>query len=391
MTMPRLLEVILTLERGGAQTLLLEKLCYLQAQGYFVVVCAFYDGAMRLAFEKAGIPVHIITPKRFPVMLLPLFLLELYRIRQELAHWLTHYHIDILQTHLLSIYDFIMPGLRKRVSSLKAIVWTFHNTVFEIRRYDRLGVKTVAYRWLYPRAARDVDAIIAVSHGVKQAIKADFGFDAEQITVIKNAILVDRFQGVVNRAEFCTEQHIPESAKIVLTVGRLTEQKGHAYLLDALAMLLKIQPDVYLYLVGEGEDEARLKAQASSLGLQEHVRFLGVQDDVAPFLGCCDVFVLPSLWEGLSQALLEAMAAQKPIVATAVSGTTQLLEDGVSGRVVAPRDADALCLAISDVLANPQLAAGYGQSAYQVVRDDYDISRLGDDYLALYRKLLTTH
>ncbi len=387
MTMPRLMDVILTLERGGAQTLLLEKLRYLQAKGCFVVVCAFYDGAMRPAFEAAGIPVHVITPKRFSVILLPLFLLDLYRIQHELAQWLNHYEIDILQTHLLSVYDFISPGLRKRVDTLKVIMWTFHNTVFEIRRYDRYGVKTAIYRWLYPRIARDVDAIIAVAQGVKEAIQTDFGFDAKQITVIENAIPVARFQQAGNRAAFCAEHRIPEFAHIVLTIGRLTEQKGHAYLLDAVAQLLKTTPNIYLCLVGEGEAEAELKARAIFLGIHEHVRFLGAHNDAARFLGCCDVFVLASLWEGLSQALLEAMAAQKPIVATAVSGTTQLIEDGVGGRVVAPRDAEALCQAISDVLANPHLAAGYGQSAYRVVRDDYDISRLGADYLALYHKL----
>jgi glycosyltransferase involved in cell wall biosynthesis len=371
----RILELILTLEQGGAQSLLLEKSIALQAQGCYVLVVAFFDGTMRTAFETAGIPVTMLRPKPYPVWLLPLFFLELFRIRRELMALLQKHQIDIIQSHLLSLYDFLLPSL----PSLKARVWTFHNTDFEIRRYDRFGLKTLVYRWLYPRFAKKIEGIVAVSHGVKEAIEAEFGF--EEVTVIENAIPIEKYRLPSDRNAFCQAENIPFDAKIILTIGRLSEQKGHRYLINAFAKLNSIHPNTYLFIVGEGELEAELKAQAIP-----KTRFLGLRRDIPELLSYADILVFPSLWEGLSQALLEAMAAGKAIVATKLPSTEQLIRDGENGKLVAARDADALFMAMNELL-DASLAQKMGENAFQTVREAYDISRLAQNYMSFYQSL----
>ena len=376
----RLLEIILTLEQGGAQSLLLEKARYLQSQSCFVLIVAFYDGATHADFDEAGIPVILIRPKRYPVWVSPLFLLELRRIRMELAAIINQYQIQIVQSHLLSLYDFILPTLHE--PNLKARLWTFHSTVFEIRRYDRSGLKTRFYSWIYPFFAKRIDAIVAVSEGVKRSLEVDFGF--QKIRVIENAIPVEKFRVIGERVAFCRQQNIPQDAKIFLSIGRLTKQKGYAYLLEAFAKLHRLNPNIYLCLVGEGDLEDSLKAQNTPNTL-----FLGWRHDIPEVLASVDIFVISSLWEGLSQALLEAMAARKAIIATKVSGTIQVIQDGENGLLVEPGDVESLFYTMQSML-NGEVAKRLGEAAYQTVRERYDIARLGQDYLRLYQSLIGT-
>jgi glycosyltransferase involved in cell wall biosynthesis len=371
----RLLELILTLEQGGAQSLLLEKSIALKSRGCFILVVAFQDGATRPAFEAAGIPIAFIRPKRYPVWLLPFSLWELARIRRELMALIQQHKIDIIQSHLLSLYDFLLPSL----PNLKARIWTFHNTEFEIRRYDRFGLKTLIYRWLYPRFARGIEGIVAVSQGVKEAIEAEFGF--QNVTVIENAIPIEKYSVSADRNAFCQAENIPPDAKVIMSIGRLTEQKGHRYLLDAFAKLNQAHPNTYLFIVGLGELEAELKAQAIP-----NTRFLGLRRDIPELLAYADMLVFPSLWEGLSQALLEAMAAGKAIIATSVLGTYRLIRHDDNGLLIVPRSSDALLMAMTDVL-DEDLAQRLGQSAYQTVREAYDISRLAQNYMSFYQSL----
>ncbi len=384
------MELILTLEQGGAQTLLLEKLRYLQRQGCFVMVCAFEDGPTRPQFEAAGIPVHLIQPSRWSVVALPLFLLELSRIRRHLIDLLNRHQIDIIQSHLLSRYDFLLPGLRRAVKHLRLVIWTFHNTTFEIRQQDHLGLKMPVYRWLYRHFSRRVDAIVMVAPAVKTAMLEEFAFDERIVHVIENAISLETYTSTGDSTALRTALGIPPQAKILLTAGRLTEQKGQRYLLEAFAQALVAHPDVYLCIAGEGALLDDLKRLAANLKIEGRVRFLGVRQDIPALLALTDLFLLPSLWEGLPQALLEAMAAAKPIIATRIPGVAGLIEDQHNGRLVPPATVNELSQAISDCLESPEACQQMGMRARETVRQKHDIVRLGQAYLHLYDRLLGT-
>jgi glycosyltransferase involved in cell wall biosynthesis len=177
----------------------------------------------------------------------------------------------------------------------------------------------------------------------------------------------------------------------VVFVGRLHPQKGVDVLLRAAALLRERRPgmDVRYDLVGDGPQRDELVALGGELGVGSLVRFLGNRDDVEAHLAKADVFVLPSRAEGMSNALLEAMSCGLPVVAAAVPGNTDVLEQGTTGILVEPEDPDRLAEALSEVLDDPDLRERLGRAARHAVQDRYTIRAVGERYLALYRELLT--
>ncbi len=178
---------------------------------------------------------------------------------------------------------------------------------------------------------------------------------------------------------------LPADADVVIVVAKLTEQKGHSVLLRAIAPLLESMPGLHLLIVGDGPRGDDLRAQAAGLPGGDRVRFLGVRSDTRELLGASDLFVLPSLWEGLPMALLEAMAAGLPVVATAVSGTRDVVDDGVSGALVPPGEAEPLRSAIERLVADRRAATEMGQEGRRRVLQEYGGSRLAERHAALYR------
>ena len=171
-----------------------------------------------------------------------------------------------------------------------------------------------------------------------------------------------------------------------MTVGRFSEQKGHRYLLAAIPDVLARHPATYFLWAGEGDLEADLRAEARRLGLEGQVRFLGRRDDVPHLLAAADPFVLPSLFEGLPLAVLEAMAARLPVVGTRVCGTSEAVQDGVTGRLVPPEDAAALTAAIVQVLDAPDLAARWGAAGRARVAHEFNAARMVGEVVAVYEE-----
>jgi len=176
-----------------------------------------------------------------------------------------------------------------------------------------------------------------------------------------------------------------------VTVGRLVPQKGIPILLEAAARVLAEQPEMEFTVFGDGPDRAALERQAARLGIDGSVRFAGTVPDVAGQLASFDLFVLPSLWEGMSIALLEAMAGARPVLATATSGSAELVIDGETGRLVPPGDAGALADGILSLLADPVAAREMAARGQDRVRRNYGLSRMVESTVELYRSLLSVH
>ena len=154
-------------------------------------------------------------------------------------------------------------------------------------------------------------------------------------------------------------------------------------------MIVPQRPDLHFLFIGDGELKADLQAQVQSLNLSDHIHFLGSRSDVAALLAASDFFVSSSISEGLSMALLEAMAASKPIVVTAVSGTTSVMVPNETGLVVPPGDAPKLAKAILELVSDPARAQAMGIAARQRVAQEFSAQKQADDHLALYRRLLS--
>lgn len=384
----RVLQLILNLERAGAQEVVRILSEYLAMNDCVPVVCTFKNGPLRQDLEEIGIKVEVLGPRRYSILAFPWFIAEVMSIRRRLAQLIDKYQIDVVQTHLLEMLDFLTLSLRYG-TNLQVVLWTIHNVNFlPTMEHRLLKLKRFVYRWLYRLAASKVSGFIAVSDEVQQALIDQVGPIQDKVTTIVNGVDVRRYESQADGCGFRQQLGLPSDSRLIVTVGRLTTQKGHCYLIDAATRVVRQEPNAHFLFVGDGELKETLQAQVQSLGLTEHIHFLGIRTDIPKILAVSELFVLPSLWEGLSIALLEGMAAAKPIIATAVSGTNQVLIHTETGLIVPPGESQPLAEAIIQCLANPTQAQAMGQAAKQHVQRHYSAQKQVDEHLALYRRLL---
>jgi glycosyltransferase involved in cell wall biosynthesis len=168
----------------------------------------------------------------------------------------------------------------------------------------------------------------------------------------------------------------------------LAEEKGHRYLIKAAPRVIATYPRTHFLLAGAGKLRERLQALADKTGCSNRIHFLGLRNDVPVLMAVADLFVLPSLSEAMPMALLEAMAAGVPIVATAVPGVEQVITPCETGLIVQPGDSMGLADAINLILTHPESARRMGRSARQYVTDNYSAEKQASEYLALYRAVL---
>lgn len=179
----------------------------------------------------------------------------------------------------------------------------------------------------------------------------------------------------------------PKDGYLVGSVGRLTTQKGYIYLLEAIPKVLTILPNVHFVIIGDGELHTELLEYARRLGIQDHVDFLGLRTDVPSWLRQMDLFVLPSLWEGLPTAIMEAMACGVPVIATDIPGTNELVQDGITGWLVPEKDPQRLAQTILFALENHQLRKFVTQNAMNNL-NQFTIEEITNDYIKLYDDIL---
>lgn len=376
----RVMQVVSNLEIGGAQEVVRTLAQHLAEAGCAPVVCAFKDGPLRREIERLGVPVEILPDRRHSVVALPLFALDMLRIRRALAGLVRRYRVEVVQTHLLMSLDFLVLTLRGRAGP--RVFWTVQNANFTLRSEHLpghrwlLGPKRLAFRLLYRAALPWLDGFIAVSDEVRRAIVREVGAVPEhKLAVICNSVDVGRFRRGGEREATRRALGLPAGAPVAAVVATFKRQKGHRFMIEAAALAVARRPDLRILFVGDGELRESLRAQARRAGLEGHILFLGSRHDVPDLLAASDLFVLPSLWEGLSMALVEAMAAGLPVIATAVSGTTQVMVDGETGLLVPPDDPAALAAALRRLVDDPAARWRMGEQAAALVRRDHDVRR----------------
>lgn len=390
---PRVLQVIGNLDVGGAQEVVRTLAEQFRLAGCQSVVATLRDGPLRATIEATGTPVIVLPDRRHGVLALPTFVLEMRRLRYELLSLVREYEIDVVQTHLLRSLDFLVASLK--ASAPVQVYWTFHNANFDLRtdhltrHFWLLGPKRRAHHALYQLGARRVDGLVAVAQDVKTSILAAMpGVPAGRIVVISNGVDTRRYRQAGDRAGARRALGVDTRARLVAAVATLKEQKGHRYLIEAAATVVGRCPDAHFLLIGDGELRHALAGQVKALGLEEHVHLLGTRHDVPELLAVCDLFALPSLWEGLAMALVEAMAAGLPVVATNVSGTRQVVVEGVTGLLVPPADAAQLAESLVALLENPALAREMGAAGRQRVESQFSAAKQATDHLALFGRQL---
>lgn len=246
------------------------------------------------------------------------------------------------------------------------------------RRMDYPLARSWYNRYLY---SRKTDGVVAISRKIAEVL-VQAGVAREKIRVIYSGVDARKFGASPFR-------HWNDRAPVVGTVAALFQRKGHRFLLEAAARLNQGGMRAEYLFAGEGPERNALQRQAIELGLGSQVSFEGFVSDIAGFLARIDIFALPSLYEGLGVAVLEAMAAGKPIVASEVGGIPELIDHGATGLLVPAGEPEALAKALAGLVREPERAERLGAAARKKVAEEFSIEQMARKNEAFYYELLS--
>jgi glycosyltransferase involved in cell wall biosynthesis len=287
----------------------------------------------------------------------------------------------VVHGFLFSAY--VLGAIAARLARVPIVVASRRSAgFFKAARPFWLWIERLTNRW--------TDHVVANSEAVRDDVVRQEGIPGETISVIYNGVDVPVFtdqQLMTLRSTLDVDGRHP----IIVVVANLIAYKGHDLLFKALPPVLSAFPRLAVLLVGDGIARTHFQEQARSAGLGSVVRFLGVREDVPMILALADVVVHPSRHEGFSNAVLEAMAAARPIVASAVGGNVEAIVDGETGVLVPPDDADALGAAVLRLLRTPPEAARLGEAARARVEERFTIDAMVRAYERTYDRLVAVH
>lgn len=366
--MINILYLFVTLPIGGAEEHLLTVLKNLDLTQYNPIVCCIREkGVIGEEIENRGIAIISLNRKSKSWD---------FRIVMDILKIIQTKNIQLIHTHL---YHANMYGrIAALISKIPAVV-TEHNV------YPKYKLRRRILNWFLAKKSKK---IIAVSEMVKKDITVRDWIKPSKIEVIYNGIDIDRFPSAITKEEARQKLGVPTDCFLIGTIGRLTDQKGQIYLINTIGIIKGIIPEIKLLLAGSGPLESDLKSIVSTKGLNEYVKFLGARRDIPDILKAMDVFVFPSLWEGLPMVLLEAMASSLPVVATSVGGITEILRNGINGIIVPPRNEGALVQAIIGLSKDKAKLKLLGEIGKKTVEDKFTASLMVKNLASIYESSL---
>jgi glycosyltransferase involved in cell wall biosynthesis len=322
----------------------------------------------------AGTPVRALQPGRRNGLL---------GFVARLVNWVRRENFDVL--HVNNLGAWLDVAVAARLTG-RPCVETFHGLECLVEELS------ASLRWKSYLAAR-MTSVTAVGDASRDTVCRLGGLATDAVQVIRNGIDLERHQPLDThrslRKAVRTEFGVAADVPLAVHVAGLRPVKDQLTLLKAWWLVVAQSRDrtPVLLLIGDGPCRQSLTSIAQELGIADAVRFLGQREDVETILPACDAFVLSSLTEGLSLAILEAMACGLPVVATDVGGNRELVRDGLTGRLVPSGDAEKLAHALIETFSNPERAQRMGQAARSRVEADYDLEKMASRYVDLYSRL----
>jgi len=366
----RIVELIPSVDVGGAERLVALLARELGRSGHTVTVVSLYPATgswIEGELVGAGVAVRFLGKRPGPDP----------RVVPRLARALDDMSPEVIHTHLHTLPYALLARAASRSVAACSIAHTLHNVAeHESPWYGRL---------LHGAAFRSGVEPVAIGAAVADSVRQVYGVTPRH--TIPNGIPLAECRAAPGaRERVRASLALPPSAPVFLAVGRLSPQKDHATLVDAFAAPALRALDARLVVAGEGPLRAALEQRVEAHGLGGRVRFLGLRADVPDLLAAADVFVLPSRWEGNPLVVMEAMAAGRPVIATAVGCVPELVSDAV-GRRVPAGDAAAMAAAMRDLAVDRPLREGLGAAAQAVAQARFDIATMAHAYGALFATL----
>ncbi len=364
----KILHLTRHLEIGGIPRYVLDLTIQHQARGHQITVAAM-GGAKVPALEASGAR-HVEIPLSSKFEFGP----KLWLSWKALLPVLRKNHFDIVHAHT-------------RIAQLLAHL---------IERHHGIPAVTTCHGFFRPNLGRHLwpcwgRKVIAISAVVAQHLKTVHGVPRENIVCVPSGIDATPFLRQFSQEQIFSlraQLGIGRHAQVVGTVARLSAGKGLNHLLGAVALLVARNPQAHCLIVGDGNERKRLESLAGTLKITKHVTFAGAAQDVAPYLAMMDVFILPSLTEGLGLAILEAFAAGKPVVASRAGGIINVVEDGKNGVLVRPGDERSIAQAVERLLSDRAWAQTLAQAGRKTVQEKFLLSRMAQEIENVYAGLL---
>jgi len=372
------------MERAGIQKAMLTLAAGLKEEGHKVFVATMYDKDRFIPKLSKDYNIDIINLNmRSPIKWRITDLYRLSRGLWRLVIILKSNKIDLIQTfsrfsNWIGPFAGWMAGVPLRISSQR-------NSNRKDRNFFHKIDAFIANSPL-------VHKMTTVSEATRKFSIETVGIRAEKMVTIRNDIDYDAYSGSeithTDKARLMDELNLHKSNIIITLIGRLQEQKGHEILINAIPCIASKHNNARFLIVGEGPDMAHIKKIVSSRNLDMYVRFTGSRSDVPAILSVTSIVVLPSLWEGLPNILLEAMAAGVPVVASDVDGCSEIVVHESTGLLVEPGSSDALAKAIISLIDFPCKREDMGNAAKKTAQDKFKKGTTTKKYLELYEELL---
>ena len=351
---------------GGAEEMVLNLVRHLPSRFEPAVACIHEAGPIGEEIRRTGVPFSVMGLT--PGLSRPFDVLHLRNALQALAP--TIVHTFLLTGSLYGRFAAMMTGV--------PIVIGTEVNIYEKKRPLHARFE----RWLM----KGTDAVVASAESVKEHYVAQVGADPEKVEVIYNAVDWAQLQTSMTRDEFRASVGVPGGVPMAGIIARLTEQKAHRVLFEAMA-----QPELsalHLIVVGDGELRDDLRSRAESFGIHGRVHFLGARRDLGNILAAIDIFAMPSYWEGLPLSMVLAMGAGLPVVASRVAGIPEVVKDEVTGLLVDPGNRAQLARALARLMQDQSLRARLGEAAKAFVLPRFGIDGYVASIAGLYDRLL---
>lgn len=366
----RILHVIDSLGIGGTEAGLATVIENTRDRFTHSVCCIRHDGPIADRLRAGGTDVHVIGKAEGNDWGLPLRLARHFRAAQP----------HIVHTRNWGSTDGILAA---RLARVPVVLHGEHGRdVSDVHGSNRK--RNAARRIL----ARMTQRVVTVSDQLRGWLVNDVGLRADKVVLIRNGVDSGRYRPLPDRDRLRAALELTAADFVIGTVGRLDPVKDQRAIVEASVALAASHPRLRAVIVGDGPMRDALERAVTKAGQQQRVRLVGQRDDVPEIMNVMDVFVLPSLGEGLCNTILEAMAVGLPVVATAVGGNTEMVVDGTTGTVVPSADREALAAALGRYAEQPTLRATHGAAGRQRVLASFSIQSMVDGYCALYRNAI---
>jgi len=360
----RVLQVVLSLNPGGTERLVVELARRLHRQIPMAVCCLDEQGAWATELTSEGIPVEALHR---PPGFVP-------RLSTAIARMAARHRATVAHCHHYS--PFVYGGLSRAWRPATRVVYTEHGRLSDAPPSSKRRIANSVF-------SRVPSAVFAVSSELRDHLVEE-GFSPARAAVIYNGIDIGPLPCAAQRADIRRRLGVDDDAFVVGTIARLDPVKDLGTLIDAVGRLSGVP--VVLMIIGEGPERQSLEQQVARVGIADRVRFLGQRNDAREWLAGCDLYVNSSISEGVSLTILEAMAAGLPVVATRVGGTPEVV-DAASGRLIPARDSATLADTLVDLMTDTSRRCEMGRAARRRVETHFTLDRMVEEYRRVYERL----